>query len=126
MLSSLYQPLIENPSFYRLFCVVLIGFIGAVLAYLVFLIQIPSLWNVFALCVIVGAIYCIYLYACSDQQVLDQATSWIVISNERFQSSSYGIQGDALVMLIMILPFVLLTWCLYWVLNILSKPTMHN
>ena len=64
-------------------------------------------------------IYCIYLYSLSDAETLDQAAGWITVSNERFQNSSYGIQGDAVVMLILILPFVLLTWVLYSILSFL-------
>ena len=81
--------------------------------------QMVVVWIVFAGCCLVVLIYCIYLYSLSDAETLDQAAGWITVSNERFQNSSYGIQGDAVVMLILILPFVLLTWVLYSILSFL-------
>ncbi len=109
----LYQPLIENARFYRLFCSTLILFILAVLAYLIILIQIAGLWLIFAACSFAGFIYLIYLNTLSDAQVLAKAEQWIELDNQRFQNSAYGIQGDALMVLMFIFPFVLLTWLLY-------------
>lgn len=113
----LYQPLIENARFYRLFCSTLILFVLAVLAYLIILIQIAGLWLIFAACSFVGFIHLIYLNALSDAQVLAKAEQWIELDNQRFQNSAYGIQGgiqgDALMVLALILPFVLSTWLLY-------------
>ncbi|QIC61984.1 hypothetical protein FSC12_12085 [Acinetobacter schindleri] len=109
----LYQPLIENARFYRLFCSTLILFVLAVLAYLIILIQIAGLWLIFAACSFAGFIYLIYLNTLSDAQVLAKAEQWIELDNQRFQNSVYGIQGDALMVLMFIFPFVLLTWLLY-------------
>lgn len=108
----LYQPLIENARFYRLFCSTLILFVLAVLAYLIILIQIAGLWLIFAACSFAGFIYLIYLNTL-DAQVLAKAEQWIELDNQRFQNSAYGIQGDALMVLMFIFPFVLLTWLLY-------------
>lgn len=108
-----YQPLIENARFYRLFCSTLILFVLAVLAYLIILIQIAGLWLIFAACSFAGFIYLIYLNTFSDAQVLAKAEQWIKLDNERFQNSAYGIQGDALLVLALIFPFVLSTWLLY-------------
>lgn len=109
----LYQPLIENARFYRLFCSTLILFVLAVLAYLIILIQIAGLWLIFAACSFAGFIYLIYLNTLSDAQVLAKSEQWIELDNQRFQNSAYGIQGDALMVLMFIFPFVLLTWLLY-------------
>jgi len=109
----LYQPLIENARFYRLFCSTLILFVLAVLAYLIILIQIAGLWLIFAACSFAGFIYLIYLNTLSDAQVLAKAEQWIELDNQRFQNSAYGIQGDALMVLAPIFPFVLSTWLLY-------------
>ncbi|APX63369.1 hypothetical protein AsACE_CH01979 [Acinetobacter schindleri] len=46
-------------------------------------------------------------------QVLAKAEQWIELNNQRFQNSAYGIQGDALMILAPIFPFVLSTWLLY-------------
>jgi len=108
-----YQPLIENARFYRLFCSTLIIFILAVSAYLIILIQIAGLWLIFAACSFAGFIYLIYLNTLSDVQVLAKAEQWIELNNQRFQNSAYGIQGDALMVLAPIFPFVLSTWLLY-------------
>ncbi|WP_228722221.1 hypothetical protein [Acinetobacter schindleri] len=51
--------------------------------------------------------------ALSDAQVLAKAEQWIELDNQRFQNSAYGIQGDALMVLAPIFPFVLSTWLLY-------------
>lgn len=109
----LYQPLIENARFYRLFCSTLILFVLAVLAYLIILIQIAGLWLIFTACSFAGFIYLIYLNTLSDAQILAKAEQWIELDNQRFQNSAYGIQGDALMVLMLIFPFVLLTWLLY-------------
>ncbi|WP_228156242.1 MULTISPECIES: hypothetical protein [Acinetobacter] len=55
----------------------------------------------------------IYLNTLSDAQVLAKAEHWIELDNQRFQNSAYGIQGDALMVLALIFPFVLSTWLLY-------------
>lgn len=76
-----YQPLIENARFYRLFCSTLILFVLAVLAYLIILIQIAGLWLIFAACSFAGFIYLIYLNTFSDAQVLAKAEQWIKLDN---------------------------------------------
>ncbi|ATO19886.1 hypothetical protein BS636_09610 [Acinetobacter sp. LoGeW2-3] len=113
LMLSLYQPLIENARFYRLFCSTLMLFILAVLAYLIVLMQIAGLWFIFAACSVAGLIYLIYLNTLSDAKVLAKAEQWIELDNQRFQNSAYGIQGDALMVLVLIFPFVLSTWLLY-------------
>ena len=117
-----YQPLIENPQFYRLFCTILIVFMLVVLTYLVILLKLVLLWLIVAACGLGALVYLIYLHQLSDTMVLEKAERWIEYSNQRMQHSSYGIEGNAVVMLILIFPFVALTWLLY----ILIKPFLSK
>ncbi|WP_347456554.1 hypothetical protein [Acinetobacter thermotolerans] len=118
---SLYQPLIENARFYRLFCLTLILFMLAVLAYLVGLMQMAELWLIVAVCSLIGLIYLIYLYRLTDAQVLAKAEQWIERHNQRLQNSADGLQADALALLVLIFPFVLMTWLLYGGSTLLKK-----
>lgn len=118
---SLYQPLIENARFYRLFCLMLILFMLAVLAYLVVLMQMAELWLIVVVCGLIGLIYLIYLYRLSDAQVLAKAAQWVERHNQRLLNSADGIQADALALLVLIFPFVLMTWLLYGCFRLLKK-----
>lgn len=118
---SLYQPLIENARFYRLFCLTLILFMFAVLAYLVGLMQMAELWLIVVVCGLIGLIYLIYLYRLSDAQVLAKAAQWIEVQNQRLQNSVDDIQADALALLVVIFPVVLMTWLLYACTRLFKK-----
>ena len=116
----LYQPLIENARFCRLFCFNLMLFMLAVLAYLASLAQIEGLWLIVLGCAITACVYFIYLCRLSDEEILAKAARWIELNNQKFQQSAYGIQADAVFMLLLIFPFVICTWLIYYAISLLN------